>query len=140
MYLTFNFSYFQLDYCKLFHIVLQKDKIQFYDFVFISLLQLLLFSPDWFKTRLSNGHTVMASPERRASESGDSIREMGVSSNGSINSKSHVFQEYNFIKPTFCDDCKGMLKGETLVVHQSIDRQCTSYFAKIALDKIMSHK
>ncbi|XP_011680885.1 uncharacterized protein LOC105446150 [Strongylocentrotus purpuratus] len=73
--------------------------------------QLLLFSPDWFKTRLSNGHTVMASPERRASESGDSIREMGVSSNGSINSKSHVFQEYNFIKPTFCDDCKGMLKG-----------------------------
>nr|XP_054757627.1 uncharacterized protein LOC129263744 isoform X2 [Lytechinus pictus] len=73
--------------------------------------QLLLFSPEWFKTRLSNGHAIMASPERRASESGDSIREMGVSSNGSINSKSHVFQEYNFIKPTFCDDCKGLLKG-----------------------------
>ncbi|XP_071505946.1 uncharacterized protein [Diadema antillarum] len=73
--------------------------------------QLLLFAPEWFKTRLSNGHAVMASPERGGSESGDSIREMGVSSDGGISSNSHVFQEYNFIKPTFCDQCKGLLKG-----------------------------
>ncbi|XP_071505947.1 uncharacterized protein [Diadema antillarum] len=73
--------------------------------------QLLLFAPEWFKTRLSNGHAVMASPEKGGSESGDSIREMGVSSDGGISSNSHVFQEYNFIKPTFCDQCKGLLKG-----------------------------
>ncbi|XP_072014833.1 LOW QUALITY PROTEIN: uncharacterized protein [Amphiura filiformis] len=73
--------------------------------------QIQLFAPDWFKSRMTNGHANGAGgkPEENtdqalSSEATDSVSDMIGSGNAP---QSHSFLEHTFKKPTFCEQCRG---------------------------------
>ncbi|XP_038053287.1 SH3 and cysteine-rich domain-containing protein-like [Patiria miniata] len=77
--------------------------------------QLRLFTPDILSWKLSNGHARItvndplkpkADQSLISSEAKDSFSDL--LDNGK---RVHCFQDYNFKKPTFCDHCRGLLKG-----------------------------
>ncbi|XP_071796254.1 uncharacterized protein [Asterias amurensis] len=76
--------------------------------------QLKLFTPEILGWRVSNGHVLPTGDRMTAkseqcslsSEAKDCLSDMLESGK-----RSHCFQDYNFKKPTFCDHCRGLLKG-----------------------------
>lgn len=78
-----------------------------------------MFAPDWFKTRMTNGHangtgqgkSEESSEQALSSEATDSVSDMIGTSTTTNVPQSHTFIEHTFKKPTFCEQCRGLLKG-----------------------------
>ncbi|XP_022094212.1 uncharacterized protein LOC110981176 [Acanthaster planci] len=74
--------------------------------------QLQLFTRDILSWKLSNGHAVMPGNGEHSGQSSVSSEAKDSFSDLLDNGRRvHCFQEYNFKKPTFCDNCRGLLKG-----------------------------